>query len=80
MRKWIKPSQLPNDFWDEVFVMLKSQYTEMRSEVANIKMVKKEEGNVKVYSEATNSWWKMDDKSYRIMFIERPEQDWSVFE
>lgn len=77
---WIKPSYLPNDFWEEVFVMVKSQYSDHRTRKAEIQMVKKEGSLVKIYNQATNSWWKIDDKQYRVMFIERPKQDWSAFE
>lgn len=80
MNIWIKPSYLPNDFWEEVFVMVKFQHSDMKSKQAEVRMIKKEAGIVKIYNEATNSWWKIDDKSYRVMFIERPEQDWGAFE
>lgn len=80
MNKWIKPSKLPDDFWGEVFVMVKSQYTDYRTKNAEIHMVKKEDHKVKHYNTATNSWWRIDDKQYRVMLIQRPEQDWSAFE
>lgn len=66
--KWLKLSDLPNDFWGECFVGTKDG-------VVDIKTVKILDGAYPVwYSEHLTRWFEFNSKvSFRIMPIEMPK-------
>lgn len=73
--KWIKPSELPDDFWGECFVASRLNFAWMYPE---IKMLKKVDGAVFIYMDYDDDrgWLELGEdtreEKTRVMIIERP--------
>lgn len=70
--KWIKPDDLPEEFWDECFVGHKNEKGYHVDSA--IKMVRKFDKVSKWYCESLQEWFSFrDDIDYRVMVIEYPK-------
>lgn len=73
MNNWIKPSELPKDFWSECFV----HWSNDSKSSLPIYMVRNfnhyDEEVLEIYSEVQRLWEPMIDAEYKLMIIEKPE-------
>lgn len=75
MSRWIKPSELPNNFWEEVFCVIKSKYVEGKIRGPEIMMVRKERGKIQHHNSCDGRWYDVDDEQYRLMLINYPKYE-----
>ncbi len=69
MNKWIKPSELPNDFWAECFV---SVYEELGI-FTELNYIKKVNNVAFWYSSTEQEWFRLrDDTQVRVIAVEYP--------
>lgn len=68
--KWIRPTELPEDFWGECFVAIQDELGVLN----DINYVKKVGNNVFWYSSTELEWFSFrDDIQVRVMELEYPE-------
>ncbi|MNQ40510.1 hypothetical protein D3C85_580870 [compost metagenome] len=68
--KWLKPSELPEGFWSECFVVCAGDGEVLQE----INMVKKENRKVMWYSDVERTWYEFHKQvDTRLMVIEYPE-------
>lgn len=73
MNKWIKLSNLPNDFWGDAFVAWKDNLTQDIGDFDRIVTIKKT-SKVEWYSEILCEWFEFrGEHEYLVMPIEYPK-------
>lgn len=71
--KWIKLTELPEDFWGECFVGWKSNYNTFHTDTSIVMVRKFEDICVKWYCESLKEWFDFrSDLEYRVMIIKFP--------
>lgn len=74
MNKWLKPSELPNDFWAECFVHFENNLGSLPVYISMVRNFNHYDQEVlEIYSEVQKLWEPMNDVEYKLMIIDKPE-------